>query len=953
MISPSPRTDSFTSGIWLIFLFLFSFHSKLYAQFSQADSSLADFYYDRGFQVFFSDLDSSFWYNREAASLYTELGIDGKAILATNVMHAISQRQSNMLQAKYLIDSLYEVVGDKLGRFDAYKASDKKEVALSYAVSMNNYAKFYEEFGLYSEALQAYQKNMTFALAQDLDPMQVSIYYSCLGDIYSTFKDFETAKGYYKLALDLRQRESQIALQVSKAHLSISNTFLGTQEVDSARYYFRLSKNIYDSMEAFWKSDFDVSQIYEVGISIDLTDGNLAQAEAKLRQFKGIVDKNPEMVYRLTEYWEFMADLEKQRKNYALSNQFLDTAKLKTLQLFPEKNGFRLSNLLYRQAQNHLKLQDYNQANVYLDSALAYYSAPESGILEEDPSMLELVRDIYRKKASINLRNSSVEDLQIAALEEAHTYYEEALKVLTANVNSIRSDQKKAELLEDAYGLFEKDLELLTQMWSETGDEKWVEAAFRKMEESKSVLLRINLAQSTAQKEAKLSDELVQKEDSFKKEIVRLQLNIAASKRKGEAITELTSELTQLQTKFELWIKKLENTFPYYYQQKVKADIYPFDELVQLGKQEDLSIVHVFWGNTYVFIWKQTKDGFSLEQFPTTIFSFALEPLLNALGERNKSQVGLAAFQDASLNLSLLLDLPVGGKFLFIPDGPLQRLPLDVLVAQKSPKEQWKNIDYLFHSTKILYGYSATLFFKEWEKNNAGSLEWLGFAPAYPQQLGLFANTEEVKRIYQLMGGQIRQDSQATKAVFTKMSPAARMIHVAGHGIPDTSDYILSHLLFSYSHQDDQAKLNIPEIYNLGLASPLVVLSACQSGYGKISQGEGVRSLGRAFRYGGASAVLTTLWQVDDKASSLFMGYFYEALKEEKLASTAIQLARKRFIQEAPARYQHPFYWGAFVLEGEFEYNNPFPNWIWMMGGIVATFLLVMLLLRRRNQRSS
>ena len=116
----------------------------------------------------------------------------------------------------------------------------------------------------------------------------------------------------------------------------------------------------------------------------------------------------------------------------------------------------------------------------------------------------------------------------------------------------------------------------------------------------------------------------------------------------------------------------------------------------------------------------------------------------------------------------------------------------------------------------------------------------------------------------------------------------------------------------------DDGFLRMGEVFNLRLGAPLVMLSACESGLGKVKRGEGVIGLSRAFMYAGASTVGVTLWSVADKPTAELMTDFYQRLLgPNPSASEAIREAQLAMI--SGKKYSAPFYWAPFVLVGEWK----------------------------------
>jgi CHAT domain-containing protein len=98
----------------------------------------------------------------------------------------------------------------------------------------------------------------------------------------------------------------------------------------------------------------------------------------------------------------------------------------------------------------------------------------------------------------------------------------------------------------------------------------------------------------------------------------------------------------------------------------------------------------------------------------------------------------------------------------------------------------------------------------------------------------------------------------------------------------------------------------------------LVVLSACETGVGKVTNGEGVYGLRRALVIAGAESLLMSLWQVDDAATRDLMAGYYARLTSGKPRSSALRDIQLE-IQRTP-KYAHPYYWASFLAAGD---NTP------------------------------
>ena len=148
-----------------------------------------------------------------------------------------------------------------------------------------------------------------------------------------------------------------------------------------------------------------------------------------------------------------------------------------------------------------------------------------------------------------------------------------------------------------------------------------------------------------------------------------------------------------------------------------------------------------------------------------------------------------------------------------------------------------------------------------------------------------------------------------------------RILHFATHGLLNAENPNLSGLVLSLVDERGNPQngfLRAQDVYTLKLHSDLVVLSACQSAYGKDVAGEGLISLTRGFMYAGAPRVVASLWRVDDAATAELMRRFYTAMFQRSLTpSAALRTAQIEMVRIK--RWENPQSWAGFTIQGDWR----------------------------------
>jgi CHAT domain-containing protein len=159
-------------------------------------------------------------------------------------------------------------------------------------------------------------------------------------------------------------------------------------------------------------------------------------------------------------------------------------------------------------------------------------------------------------------------------------------------------------------------------------------------------------------------------------------------------------------------------------------------------------------------------------------------------------------------------------------------------------------------------------------------------------------------------GSTVLVRGEATEAQVKKLLGGAGVVHLATHGELSEDDPLSSAMLLVPGSGED-GRLEVREVFGLDLHARLVVLSACETGLGKLSRGDELVGLQRAFLYAGTPAVVTTLWKVDDRATFELVRSFYGRLE----SAGPVEALRQAQLETMRA-FPHPYAWAAFGLTG-------------------------------------
>jgi len=374
-------------------------------------------------------------------------------------------------------------------------------------------------------------------------------------------------------------------------------------------------------------------------------------------------------------------------------------------------------------------------------------------------------------------------------------------------------------------------------------------------------------------------------------------------------------------------------SFPVFRQLLERTKPLPVDEIRKRMKRDETVVDYYISapgsngsGSLYIFIITRDKITFYEELLDTLFFSKAA--LINELNPDPQLQVEEYTQYTGALNYMYdKLVRPVeenfcGKNLIIIPDGEISWIPFDALLSSPpaTGQKDFETLDYLISRYIISYSYSSSLVFNARYKLTN---KVVSFLPDYRNNENVGYETlegagEETGSIYKWFRGERFPGERATKSNFLEILDDRNIIHLAMHSVPDTLTPGYSFLLFGQeSDPDKDGKLFNYEISLSRINSPLVVISACNSGSGKLYHSEGLMSIARSFMLAGAPSVVKTSWKINDETSSQIMSSFYKYLSKGKPGNEALWLAKLDYLKKSPPAYTSPYYWAAYEIIGD------------------------------------
>jgi CHAT domain-containing protein/tetratricopeptide (TPR) repeat protein len=523
-------------------------------------------------------------------------------------------------------------------------------------------------------------------------------------------------------------------------------------------------------------------------------------------------------------------------------------------------------------------------------------------------------------------------------------FYQAAIDEIEKVRSRTSSEESKSGFLAKNFEVYQDLIALLIELEKKYPDRNYVSQAFDYSEKAKARAFLDTLAEFRSGIRKGLSEEQKRKESVILQKVSSLQSQLWEESDDAKQ-QEARKKLEDAEIELDRFIVDLRLNNPEYAELRYPE---PYD-LKKAQRQLDPKtvILEYFLGKTHSYIFAVDTNTMQTASLPPRE---RLEESVRKYLERirNPPRASLAVdanrlqkeFEKQSQELFHQLIAPVqktiSGKenLVLILDGVLHYVPFETLLMDKDR--------LMIENFRIAYAPSITIWANLKEKSKQqNSKQFIAFGdPVLPsdstegkvvrspfRDLSRLRYTrEEIEGIASLypqpfLKTYLGKDATESKFKINEISDY-KIIHFATHAMIDEEMPRRSVVILSPDAKEGtDGVLQMHEIWNLNLNAQLVVLSACQTGLGKLVSGEGMISLMRAFFYAGAKNVVVSLWNVDDKSTADLMKNFYVHMKSGHSQSESLRQAKLDMIRTAKsgsgyAAYKDPYYWAPFVLVG-------------------------------------
>ena len=802
------------------------------------------------------------------------------------------------------------------------------------AASAYNLAILYEDLAQRDKALKLYKDAEHYLLKSNDTMTFLSDVYVGLAHLYFFNKEIDKAEEYSEKALDIGIKSyGEFNPNMTFVYNSNANILEKKGKYKEAikllEKSLKIRENTYGQTHKWTcESNYKLARVLELN----------TQYENAIYYYKQAIDigKKINSSQYLANAELFLAQL------YTEQNIHLDEAEElvlsaldKNIQVFGYKNDI-IADDYYQLAKLSKKENDKKKMFAFITRVFNAASY--------DKDNLEDVIAPYQTLNALALMGDwYIDDFKktnnIDILERKFQLIDQEIALIKYIQKNFSTDESKINFANEYRKVFEKGLYTCWILYNKTKEEKYLEKAFELSETNRSTTLLEGMQDTKFKLYSGIPKGLLEKEKEINQSLERVKLDLYYEKKATNPDKDYFTELLDKRIFFSKRRDSIQDSFNRSYPRY--TDLKYGNKVIEiLDVQKDLDrntqMLIYFLGEENLYTFNITKDDVSF------LRGTVADDLIDKTNMFKSELMARSDLQNVSESLyQYLLKQQLNKSktnLVIIPDNILNYIPFEIL--------QSDNNKYLVETYTICYVPSVRLLLEL--KNDFFKYSppkfWAGFSPEYANNNAISSASNEINSVKEIVEGDSFMGENSNKQSFLENNKNYSVLHLAMHAKIDNEYPKFNKLIFT------DGDLTASEIYLSNTKANLTVLSACNTGFGKIEKGEGVMSMARAFQFSGVPSVLMSLWKVPDKETKKIMIAFYKYLKKGEKKSDALRKAKIEYLSSTSDKnLLHPYYWAGFVLNGNSDrlFQN-YNKYYYILAGLTV-ILILMLFIKKRQ----
>jgi len=793
-----------------------------------------------------------------------------------------------------------------------------KDELLAIVVLNCNKAYYQNQFGQTHNAVSGYEK--AWQLYQKYKLSNYDIIEYCLkplGNLYTVLGDYDSAentiKQYYFIAETEKNQSQKIA-----AILNLSNVYQSSGKISMAIELLEntlKTEKLSNVLRGILLNNLGNNYLLTPGGNL-LFPGIREKAEKAFESSIKFLQKEKDEYETLSNSYRNLATLNRKRRNFETANSYLEKAEELFLKM-PNHQPRKLAKLYYEKALLLFDERKYNESTMQISGVFKLLIPNYNS-----KNLLPNQNQLYPETVLTDAIDLQAEILQQKQPKKALKAFELSFYIEDLLMNGLVYENSKILMQLRSRNRTEKCISIYKNLYEKEGKTEYLNEAFQLSERTKSGILksyRSNIKNASAEEK-----QLLQKFQNLNNAILKEQ-------QKGDAadISKINN-LIQKQNELTLSLKKIQTENEDYISENCDLK-----SLFKKLENDKAVMVYYFMGSEKLYYFTLQHNRISLNRVPVGDGKIAdILFFLDYFNDANAITNDISGYNRSGNNVYDLLQLPgnsVYQNLIIVPDGILNFLPFEALITRKSSTTNFAKMHYLLNDFRIAYNTSANIYLNS-KPFSTSEKTVLGVFPVFEKTaFELSYSKKELASIRSNFKGKYLENSDARFDNFKNNVSNYSILHLSTHA---SSGDIQTPASIKFYDQE----ILYSELYNLNINPDLVVLSACETGIGKLYKAEGAMSVARGFQFAGAQNLLFSLWKVNDYTTSVFMTDFYKNIKNKQTYFEANTNAKLDFLNDKsiPNAKKSPYYWSSFVYYGSISPEEKSAYYIWYIISFLA-----------------